>query len=176
MAPMQLAADPQSHRYATLEFSFASSLWPGGYFQLSQNVSYRVSRANLRRRAPIRRKRQLASDVGKVYRQETQVLPNVTNGITIEDMDLISVKLPPALRAKVAAEARRRNVSQSTIVRESLERVLTGPTSRGETTCADLAGSLVGSFRSGRSDLSTNKKLLADAITSNARRGRKRHR
>jgi hypothetical protein len=104
------------------------------------------------------------------------VLPNVTNGITIVDMELISVKLPPALRAKVAAEARRRNVSQSTIVRESLERVLTGPTSRGEASCVDLAGSLVGSLRSGRRDLSTNKKMLADAMVSNARRGRKRHR
>ena len=92
------------------------------------------------------------------------------------DMELISVKLPPALRAKVAAEAQRRNVSQSTIVRESLERVLTGSASRGEASCADLAGSLVGTFRSGRRDLSTNKKLLADAMVSNARRGRKRHR
>ena len=91
-------------------------------------------------------------------------------------MELISVKLPPALRAKVAAEARRRNVSQSTIVRESLERVLTAPTGRGEASCVDLAGRLVGSVRSGRRDLSTNKKLLADAITSDARRGRKRYR
>jgi hypothetical protein len=92
------------------------------------------------------------------------------------EMEFISVKLPPSLRAKVAAEAQRRNVSQSTIVRESLERVLMGPTSRGEASCVDLAGSLVGSLRSGRRDLSTNKKLLADAMVSNARRGRKRHR
>jgi Arc/MetJ-type ribon-helix-helix transcriptional regulator len=93
-----------------------------------------------------------------------------------KNMELISVKLPPALRARIAAEAQRRNVSQSTIVRESLERVLTGPASRGETSCVDLAGSLVGSFRRGRRDLSTNKKLLADAMASNGRRGRKRHR
>jgi hypothetical protein len=91
-------------------------------------------------------------------------------------MGMISVKLSPALRAKVAAEAQRRNVSQSTIVRESLERTLTGPTSRGEASCVDLAGSLVGGFRSGRRDLSTDKKLLADTIASNAGRGRKRHR
>jgi hypothetical protein len=91
-------------------------------------------------------------------------------------MELISVKLPPELRAKVAAEARRRNVSRSTIVRESLERALGGPSSRAETNCADLAGNLVGAFRSGRRDLSGNKKLLADAIASNGRRGRKRHR
>lgn len=91
-------------------------------------------------------------------------------------MELISVKLPPALRAKIAAEAQRRNVSQSTIVRESLERVLTDSASRGEQNCADLAGGLVGSFRSGRRDLSSNKKLLADAMLSNAPRGRKRRR
>jgi Arc/MetJ-type ribon-helix-helix transcriptional regulator len=91
-------------------------------------------------------------------------------------MELISVKLPPALRAKVAAEAQRRNVSQSAIVRESLERLLTHPASRGEASCADLAGRLVGSVRSGRRDLSTNKKLLADAIASDAGRARKRHR
>jgi hypothetical protein len=92
------------------------------------------------------------------------------NGITIGGMELISVKLPPALRAKVEAEAQRRNVSQSIIVRESLERVLTDPTSRGEASCVDLAGNLVGSLRSGRRDLWTNKKLLADAMVSNARR------
>src|SRR5688500_17901466 len=83
-------------------------------------------------------------------------------------MEVISVKLPPALRAKVAAEARRRNVSQSTIVRESLERTLAGPSSRAQTSCADLADNLVGVFRSGRRDLSRNKKLLADAIASDA--------
>ncbi len=103
-------------------------------------------------------------------------IANCNEGYYHRDMELISVKLPPALRAKVAAEAQRRNVSQSTIVRESLERALTGPAGRGEASCADLAGSLVGSVRSGRRDLSTNKKLLADVIASNVRRGRKRHR
>jgi hypothetical protein len=88
---------------------------------------------------------------------------------SIVGMMRISIKLPPELRAKVAAEARR-NVSQSTIVRESLERTLTRPTSPGEASCVDLAGSLVGGFRSGRRDLSTNKKLVADTIISKARR------
>ena len=103
-------------------------------------------------------------------------IANRNEGYYHRDMELISVKLPPALRAKVAAEAQRRNVSQSTIVRESLERALAGSASRGEASCADLAGGLVGSVRSGRGDLSTNKKLLADAIASNGRHGRKRHR
>ena len=46
---------------------------------------------------------------------------------------------------------------------------------REDRSCADVAGGLVGSVRSGRRDLSTNKKLLAQAVVSNARRGRKRH-
>ena len=105
---------------------------------------------------------------------ELRGIANCNEGYYHRDMELISVKLPPELRAKVAAEAQRRNVSQSTIIRESLERALSA--SRGEASCADLAGTLVGSIRSGRRDLSTNKKLLAAAIASNVRRGRKRHR
>ena len=73
-------------------------------------------------------------------------------------------------------KAVRRNVSQSPIVGESLVRALADSVGRDGPSCADLAGALVGSFRSGRGDLSTNKKLLADAIASNARRGRKRRR
>jgi Arc/MetJ-type ribon-helix-helix transcriptional regulator len=103
-------------------------------------------------------------------------LPNVEEGNTITAMELISVKLPSALRAKIAQEAQRRNVSQSTIVRESLELALARTGARREVSCADLAGDLVGSVRSGRRDLSTNKKLLVDTIEGNARRGRKRHR
>jgi len=92
-------------------------------------------------------------------------------------MNTISVKLPEVLRQRIAAEARRRNVSQSTIVRESVERQLAGSeTGRGRVSCADLAGDLVGSVRSGRKDLSTNKALLAEAIISDAKRGRKRRR
>jgi metal-responsive CopG/Arc/MetJ family transcriptional regulator len=68
-------------------------------------------------------------------------------------MEMISVRLPSKLRAKIAAEARRRNVSRSTIVRESLERAFGGPSSR-----ADLAGDVVGAFRIGRRDLSTQQK------------------
>jgi hypothetical protein len=59
---------------------------------------------------------------------------------------------------------KRRNVSQSAIVRESLEQLLLVDTaSRGELTCADLAGDLIGSVRGPR-DLSTNKQYLQDAV------------
>lgn len=92
-------------------------------------------------------------------------------------MELLSIKLPEALRAKVAKEAHRRNVSQSTIVRESIEQALGGKNEADDDpSCADLAGRLIGSFRSGRGDLSTNKRLLADAIVSRSRGGRQRRR
>jgi hypothetical protein len=104
------------------------------------------------------------------------VLRKSTDRITMTTVEIISLKLPSGLRAKIAAEARRRNVSQSTIIRESLERSLATATARAQVSCADLAGDLAGSFRSGRRDLSTNKKLLADAIGRDARRGRKRRR
>jgi hypothetical protein len=73
-------------------------------------------------------------------------------------------------------KAVRGNISQSTIVRESLERAPANSAARDEPSCADLAGVLIASFRSGRRDLSTNEKLPADAIASNARHGRKRRR
>jgi hypothetical protein len=104
------------------------------------------------------------------------VLPITAERITMLAMELISLKLPSALRAKVAAEARRRNVSQSMIIRESLERSLASTATRDEVSCTDLAGNLSGSFRSGRRDLSTNKQVLTDAVTRNAHRGRKRRR
>lgn len=89
-------------------------------------------------------------------------------------METISVKLPAALRQRLAAEARRRNVTQSTLVRESLEQVLFADTGkRGELTCADLAGELIGSVQ-GPSDLSTNKRYLKEAVVKNHARRRKR--
>jgi len=89
-------------------------------------------------------------------------------------MNTISVKLPAALRQRLASEARRRNVTQSAIVRESLEQLLLADTAeRGELTCADLAGDLVGSVRGAR-DLSTNKRYLEEAAAENHARRRKR--
>jgi hypothetical protein len=89
-------------------------------------------------------------------------------------MNTISVKLPPALRQRLASEARRRNVTQSAIVRESLEQLLLADTAkRGELTCADLASDLVGSVQGPR-DLSTNRRYLDDAVIKNHARSRKR--
>lgn len=91
-------------------------------------------------------------------------------------MDLISFKLPSVLRRRVAEEARRRQVSQSKVIRECLETALVEqPRLRGELSCADLAGDLIGSFRGPR-DASTNKRYLEEAILADAKRGKKRRR
>ena len=91
-------------------------------------------------------------------------------------METISVKLPPALRQKLASEARRRNVSESAIVRESLQHMLFDQSeAQGEISCADLAGDLIGSLE-GPADLSTNPRHLQEAIAKDYARGRKRTR
>jgi len=93
-------------------------------------------------------------------------------------MDALSFKLPPVLRRRLAEEARRRRVSQSTILRESLEAALMEqPRARGELSCADLAGDLIGSMRGPR-DASTNKRYLEEAIVADytKRGGKKRRR
>lgn len=76
-------------------------------------------------------------------------------------METVSFKVPPLLRRRLAEEARRRGVSQSTVIRETLEAALLS--------CADLAGDLIGCFR-GPGDLSTNKRYLDEAIVADARR------
>lgn len=90
----------------------------------------------------------------------------------------LSFKLSPLLRRRLAEEARRRRVSQSTVIRESLEAALMDqPRARGEISCADLAGDLVGAMR-GPPDASTNGKYLAEAIAADYtnRGGKKRRR
>jgi hypothetical protein len=97
-------------------------------------------------------------------------------GNTIAGMEMISFKLPAALRSRLASEARRRRVSQSTLIRETLEAaLLERPRARGELTCADLAGDLIGAFP-GPKDASTNKRYLIEAIVADAERGKKRRR
>jgi len=92
-------------------------------------------------------------------------------------MEGISIKLPAALGNALAAEARRRNVTQSAIVRESLERsLLARPQGEGQPSCADMVRDLAGSVRSGRRDLATNKALLEAAVITDSRSGTKRRR
>jgi len=91
-------------------------------------------------------------------------------------MEWISVKLPPTLRAKVAAKARGATSPNQLSYASCWSARSRVPPPAAKQIARILAGSLVGSLRSGRREFSTNKKLLADAMVSNARRGRKRYR
>ncbi len=79
-------------------------------------------------------------------------------GITMRRMAM-SLKLPADLRLWVAAEARRRQASESEVVRNSLQQARKQSAVTGDVSCADLAGDLIGSLRGPR-DLSTNKAYL----------------
>ena len=92
-------------------------------------------------------------------------------------MEVVTFKIPPVLRRRLVQEARRRRVSQSTVIRETLEAaLLDGPQASGELSCADLAGDLIGSMQ-GPPDASTNKRYLEEALIADyAKRGSKRRR
>ena len=83
-------------------------------------------------------------------------------------MSALSVKLPHDLYASLSSEARRRNVTRSALVREILADALARDAEGQPPNCAELAGDLVGAFRSGRSDLATNKELLREAMLADA--------
>ncbi len=85
-------------------------------------------------------------------------------------MNAISVKLPSELHATLSREARRRNVTRSTLVREIIENALGGNQPTTTPSCAELAADLIGIVRSGRADLATNPRLLDDAVVKDARR------
>jgi hypothetical protein len=115
--------------------------------------------------------------------QVPAVLPLRQFSITMAVMDLVSFKLPASLRKRLAEEARRRRVSQAAVIRESLEAaLLERPAARGQLTCADLAGDLIGSVRGGPRDASTNKRYLEEAMVADyskamsVRRAKKRRR
>ena len=86
-------------------------------------------------------------------------------------MNALSVKLPNELFLRLANEARRRNIDRSTLVREILDRTLRDAAAADTPTCADLAGDLVGSVASGRTDLATNRELLEQAVLGDSFRG-----
>jgi len=98
-------------------------------------------------------------------------------------MELVSFKLPPQLRKRLAEEARRRRMSLAAVIRESLQAtLLESPSARGELTCAALAGDLIGSVRGGPRDASTNERYLDEAMLADyfkakrVRRAKKRRR
>ncbi len=85
-------------------------------------------------------------------------------------MNGLSVKLPDELHALLSREARRRNVSRSSLVRELIANALSDRGGASPPSCADLAGDLVGVVRSGRSDLATNTRLLDEAVVQDSHR------
>ncbi len=89
-------------------------------------------------------------------------------------MNPLSVKLPADLHATLANEARRRNVTRSALVRDILADALDRDCRPRSPSFAELAGDLVGSFRSGRNDLATNKRLLQEAMLTDAATDRHR--
>ncbi len=83
-------------------------------------------------------------------------------------MNALSVKLPAKMHAALADEARRRNVTRSALVRHIIGEALDSDPGAASPSCIQLAGDLIGSFRSGRRDLATNKRLLDEAVTGDA--------
>lgn len=86
-------------------------------------------------------------------------------------MNTLSVKLPNELFSRLVNEARRRNVDRSTLLREILERTLLEGPDSDPPSCADMAGDLVGSVASGRTNLATDSELLEQAVLANSVRG-----
>lgn len=86
-------------------------------------------------------------------------------------MNVLTVKLPTELHATLTSEARRRNVTRSSLVREIIENALLRETDAAPPSCTALADDLVGAVQSGRSDLATNQRLLEEAVARDARRG-----
>ena len=86
-------------------------------------------------------------------------------------MNVLTVKLPAELHATLTSEARRRNVTRSSLVREIIEDALARDSDAESPTCAGLAGDLVGAVRSGLTDLATNRGLLAEAVSRDVQRG-----
>ena len=86
-------------------------------------------------------------------------------------MNVLTVKLSDELHTTLTSEARRRNVTRSSLVREIIENALVRASDTASPSCAGLAGDLIGAVRSGRSDLATNRRLLDEAVAQDAQRG-----
>jgi len=92
-------------------------------------------------------------------------------------MEGLSIKLPAEVRRRLAEEARRRNVTQSAIVREIIERALADEHGHEPApNCAALVRDLAGSVSSGHPDLATSKVLLEEAMSAAGGDGAERRR
>ena len=85
-------------------------------------------------------------------------------------MNILTVELPGDLHATLTNEARRRNMTRSSLVREIIENALVVGTTDATRNCTDLAGDLFGTVRSGRTDLATDRRLLDETVARDAHR------
>jgi len=75
-------------------------------------------------------------------------------------MKNLSLKIPEELHAQLTLVSQQRGTAKSDVVREAIEAYFANPRNGGQTSCADLAGDLIGSVE-GPTDLATNPKYLA---------------
>lgn len=74
-------------------------------------------------------------------------------------MQTVSMRLPDRLVEELGRAARKRHVTKSQIVRESLEASLR-PQKQEFVSCYDLTRDLIGSIKDGPEDLATNPKYM----------------
>jgi len=89
-------------------------------------------------------------------------------------MRTISLRLPEALLAELDEAAKRRRVTKSSLVRESLEKAMRKQSS-GAVSCYDLAHDLAGTVKGLPEDLADNPKYM-DGFGGEGRPGPARHR
>ncbi|HEV8042175.1 MAG TPA: ribbon-helix-helix protein, CopG family [Bryobacteraceae bacterium] len=77
-------------------------------------------------------------------------------------MRTISLRLPDGLLAQLAKTAKARRVTKSSLVRESLEKVLHEQPRVGAVSCYDLARDLAGTVKGLPKDLAHNPKYMED--------------
>jgi len=75
-------------------------------------------------------------------------------------MNTISLKLPDRLLELLKKESRKRRTTQSSLVRECLEKTLAPSSPSSEATCYDLAHDLAGSVKGLPRDLAINPKYM----------------
>jgi hypothetical protein len=90
------------------------------------------------------------------------VLTPVHGRITFLGMTTITCKIPDDLNARLEAEAGRKLLPKSAVVREALERSLKQPKASRRQTAFDLVKNLCGIVKGGPGDMSTNPKYMKD--------------
>ena len=86
-------------------------------------------------------------------------------------MRTLSFKVPRDIDALLERLARQRGISRSAVIREALAAYAAPP----KLSALDLAGDLVGAFKGGPPDLSSNSKYL-EGFGESRSPGRRRHR